>query len=147
MRIERNLFLIWARIDHVKSNLSLLLTCTFLTRTRTTEPRNQSWTGELRRISVRSTCAEHLHCSLELNIHQQILSDLAFHARQTKDDLLHAKDLISSRVETKEDLKSDELVNGDAGGTETKVFMVCRLPIPDLHLCSHPSLASIDGTL
>jgi phosphatidylinositol 4-kinase len=70
-----------------------------------------------------------LHCaylnnSLELNIHQQILSDIASNARQTKDDLLYAKDIISSKTEAKEDLKNEDLVNGDAKVTEARVFMV-----------------------
>lgn len=73
-------------------------------------------------------CTEHLHHSLELNIHQQILSELASSAR--KDDLLHVKDLLSSKVG--QGLQKDEVTSGDIEATETKVFMVRR------HLDSGP---------
>lgn len=55
--------------------------------------------------------------SLELNIHQQILYDIASNAGDTADDLLYANHLIASKIETK--------VNEDQKHPEVRVFMVC----------------------
>ena len=56
--------------------------------------------------------------SLELNIHQQILYDIASNsAGDTADDLLYANHLIASKIETK--------VNEDRKHPEVRVFMVC----------------------
>ena len=50
------------------------------------------------------------------------MSDLASSAG--KDDLLHVKDLLSSKVG--QGLQKDEVTSGDIEATETKVFMVRR---------------------
>lgn len=63
--------------------------------------------------------------SLELNIHQRILSDIAS-LKDTRDDLLFAKELIASKVETREDLEEQQAQEGHAadGDVEPRVFMV-----------------------
>ncbi|KZP21149.1 hypothetical protein FIBSPDRAFT_788486 [Athelia psychrophila] len=61
---------------------------------------------------------------LELNIHQRILSDIAS-LKDTRDDLLFAKELIASKVETREDLEEQQAQEGHAadGDVEPRVFM------------------------
>lgn len=65
--------------------------------------------------------AEYPLYSLELNIHQQILSDIASSVSETKDDLIYAKELISSKVTTKEDLQENY---EDEEYDDARVFMV-----------------------
>jgi phosphatidylinositol 4-kinase len=58
-------------------------------------------------------------CSLELNIHQRILSDIASNVGETNDDLDYAKYLIAAKVQTRaEPDKHDEPV------LKERVFMV-----------------------
>ena len=91
-------------------------------------------------------------CSLELNIRQLILSDLASSIGEAKapvvqsDSVLSAIDLITSRVETRvsSDEEDDEQVDDERGKEEDtkeeRVFMVCDLDLRFLspHL-NHPA--------
>ncbi|KAJ6608572.1 hypothetical protein B0H10DRAFT_524147 [Mycena sp. CBHHK59/15] len=66
---------------------------------------------------------------LELNIHQRILSDIASNVAETEDDLLYARDIITSKVQTRAEPGEDvnlESVNGNANPEvegEQRVFM------------------------
>ncbi|KAJ6618823.1 hypothetical protein B0H10DRAFT_2217316 [Mycena sp. CBHHK59/15] len=66
---------------------------------------------------------------LELNIHQRILSDIASNVAETEDDLLYARDIITSKVQTRAEPGEDvnlESVNGNANTEvegEQRVFM------------------------
>lgn len=68
--------------------------------------------------------------SLELNIHQQILSDIASNVGETIDDITYTKDLIASKVQTRKDLKVDRMPGGDREDEEgARVFMVCHFDV------------------
>lgn len=76
--------------------------------------------------------------SLELNIHQRILADIASNVEDAKDDITYATDLITSKVKTRVELgHGDEMdeqlrlnreqVEEDSGVDfpEQHVYMVC----------------------
>ncbi|KAF7967324.1 hypothetical protein HWV62_34731, partial [Athelia sp. TMB] len=67
---------------------------------------------------------------LELNIHQRILSDIA-NLKDTRDDLLFAKELIASKVETREDLEEQQAsqIDEEELDGESRAFM----PISTAH--------------
>ncbi|KAF7980170.1 hypothetical protein HWV62_39641 [Athelia sp. TMB] len=67
---------------------------------------------------------------LELNIHQRILSDIA-NLKDTRDDLLFAKELIASKVETREDLEEQQAsqIDEEELNGESRAFM----PISTAH--------------
>jgi phosphatidylinositol 4-kinase A len=63
-----------------------------------------------------------VHSSLELNIHQQILSDIAGNVGECVDDLAFAREIIESQVQTRAvPLGSDGL---DEQMDEQRVYMV-----------------------
>jgi phosphatidylinositol 4-kinase len=64
---------------------------------------------------------------LELNIHQRILSDIASNVSDAQVDVSYARDIITSKVQTRADpveAINSASANGDAG-EEQRVFMVC----------------------
>jgi hypothetical protein len=74
----------------------------------------------------------HSFNSLELNIYQQILSDIASRAPETQNDLSYVQDLIGSKVQTRAD--GNGVDSPSVGGhCEEKVFMVNEsLFVPDV---------------
>lgn len=75
----------------------------------------------------------HPSCSLEFNIHQLILSDLAASVGASKDDpadptIDTSIDLITSNVTTRAISKDDVDLNGTNAGSDERVFMVCVPP-------------------
>lgn len=66
--------------------------------------------------------------SLELNIHQRILSDIASNIGDTEEDILYSRNLIASKVHTRagdEDNFEEDGSNGSPEDEESGVFMVC----------------------
>ena len=69
----------------------------------------------------------HNHNSLEVNLHQLILSDLARNVGQSKDNSTGSAivedtvDLLSSKVETRGISEEEEVASGE----QARVFMVC----------------------
>ena len=80
-------------------------------------------------LAMPSTSASNSYdtASLELNIHQQILSDIASNVGETQEHFAYAVDVIESRVQTRVDPATPkDGVNGDCEGQ--RVFMVsCEL--------------------
>ena len=71
----------------------------------------------------------HLLCSLEFNIHQLILSDLAASVGASKDDpadptIDSSVDLITSKVTTRAISTDDENESSISANLEQRVFMV-----------------------
>lgn len=75
--------------------------------------------------------------SLELNIHQQILSDIALPAGPTEVEALYAKDLIASKILRSQDVNDVGGINGSNGSAEPyrpfmvrflSLFSTCNVP-------------------
>ena len=68
--------------------------------------------------------------SLELNIHQRILSELASNTNASPESTKHRKELIASKVQTR--VADDEVVKGDDESIEEngtgRVYMVLWQP-------------------
>jgi hypothetical protein len=64
--------------------------------------------------------------SLELNIHQRILSDIASKVAGSADDVEFAKDTIAAKVQTR--AEPDE---GEQLEVQERVFMVCAVAASD----------------
>lgn len=64
-----------------------------------------------------------LFISLELNIHQRILSDIASNVGNTKDDFLDSRDLIAANVRTRAE-ETDTIDGSEEDKTVQRVFMV-----------------------
>lgn len=64
--------------------------------------------------------------SLELNIHQRILSDIASNVSEAPDDVTYARDIITSKVQTRADPVEAVKANGRpiTPPEEQRVFMV-----------------------
>lgn len=91
----------------------------------------------------------HPTCSLEFNIHQLILSDLATSVGASKDDpadptIDTSIDLITSNVTTRAISKDDLDVNGANAGSDERVFMV-RVPPDSARLFSTMSVVRVES--
>lgn len=70
--------------------------------------------------------------SLELNIHQRILSDIASNIGETEEDILYSQNLIASKVNTRASHADDSEKAEDRALKESsevqppRVFMVCQ---------------------
>lgn len=89
---------------------------------------------------------EQWHYSLELNIRQRILSDLATLETETEEDLLTTRDLIQSKAQL-----ADEKHSAPNGGSreraETRTFIVGVRPMSVLALIIYHDAARGKGSL